>query len=205
MGYRASQQAFSGHSFQNGNYGAGTGATVGVLNGPKYAMKSGIGSKAFQNGDLKVGAIVAANCLGDVVENGTIIGGTRDDDGVLFIDSEQLLLQAYLLNKDFLGGNHTVLGCVITNARLDKVGATRVAAQAQNGLVRVIRPPHSMFDGDSMFVMSCGDVETTLDAVGILALRAVEAAVLDGVKKARALAGYPAMNQDAAIEASSSI
>jgi L-aminopeptidase/D-esterase-like protein len=197
MGYGASQDAFAGGKFESGNYGAGTGATVGLLRGVKHAMKGGIGSAAFQVGELKVGAIVAVNCLGDVVEGGTIIAGTRADDGVSFADSERLLLQEYQFNKDFLGGNHTVLGCVITNARLDKVGATRVAAQAQNGLVRVIRPPHSVFDGDTMFAMCFGEVETTLDAVGILAIRAVEAAVLDGVKSARELAGYPAICRDA--------
>jgi hypothetical protein len=48
-----------------------------------------------------------------------------------------------------------------------------------------------------MFAMCFGEIETTLDAVGILAIRAVEAAVIDGVKSARELAGYPAINRDA--------
>ena len=66
---------------KNGNFGAGTGATVGKILGDSHAMKGGIGTYAVQAGDLKVGAVVAVNCLGDIVDNGSIIAGALNEDG----------------------------------------------------------------------------------------------------------------------------
>jgi len=68
MGYAACENAFSGMKFQSGNYGAGTGATIGTIGGLNNAMKGGIGSFAFHHDNLCVGAIVAVNCVGDIYD-----------------------------------------------------------------------------------------------------------------------------------------
>jgi L-aminopeptidase/D-esterase-like protein len=203
MGYAASENAFAGKPFQSGNYGAGTGATLGKTRGMAYAMKGGIGCAALRYGDLAVAAVVAVNCAGDVVEQGKIIAGVRDD--ITFADSECIILEAYQNDKDFFSGKavdpaieagdgNTVLACIITNAKLDKAGATRLAAQGQNGIARCIRPAHSVFDGDTVFALCSGLVPATGDAVGILGSRAVEDAIIDAVKSARSLYGYPAFS-----------
>ena len=67
MGYAACENAEKGN-YRDGNFGAGTGATVGKLYGPEFCMKSGIGSYAVQIGELQVGAIVAVNALGDIYD-----------------------------------------------------------------------------------------------------------------------------------------
>lgn len=67
MGYEACLNAEKGN-YKDGNVGAGTGATVGKLHGADDCMKSGIGSYAVQIGELKVGAIVAVNALGDIYD-----------------------------------------------------------------------------------------------------------------------------------------
>jgi L-aminopeptidase/D-esterase-like protein len=193
MGYRATQNAFSGAPFQRGNFGAGTGATVGHCRGSAFSMKGGIGAAAFKIGELRVGAIVAVNPFGDVIENGHIIAGVRADDGVGFADTEALMLSTAAELKGGMGQN-TMIGCIITNAKMDKGAIGKVAAQGQNGIANVIRPPHSMFDGDTIFAMAFGEVQAMPDVVGILARRAVEAAVIDGVKSARPLAGFSAIN-----------
>jgi L-aminopeptidase/D-esterase-like protein len=192
MGYLACQNAGTGNAFQSGNFGAGTGATIGKVRGLNFAMKGGIGAAAFQFGELKAGAVVAVNCGGDVVENGKIIAGARSDDGVSFTDSELVMLADYCQDKDFFIAN-TVLGCVISNADVDKAGATRIAEQGQNGIARAVRPAHSVFDGDTVFAMCSGEVKATADAVSILAAMAVEAAIIDAVKSAETLFGYPAV------------
>jgi L-aminopeptidase/D-esterase-like protein len=196
MGYRGTQNAFSESPFQSGNFGAGTGATVGHYRGPEFAMKGGIGAATFQAGDLKVGAAVAVNCLGDVIENGKIIAGTRAEDGVSFAVSETLVLQNWNVMATRFSAHHTVIGCVITNAKLDKVATSKIARQGQNGLANVVRPPHGIFDGDTMFAMSYGEVVAGIDAVGILARRSVEEGIYDGVKAARSFAGFPSINDD---------
>ncbi|MDR1927224.1 MAG: P1 family peptidase [Oscillospiraceae bacterium] len=191
MGYAACANAFLNQPFASGNFGAGTGATVGKARGAAHAMKGGIGAAAFRHGALLVGAVAAVNCVGDVMHNDKIIAGTRGGNGKRFADSEQSLLDEYQTPKDFFSGN-TVLGCVVTNARLDKPAAAKLAAHGQNGIARTIRPAHSTFDGDTVFAMCSGEIEATADAAGILAARAMEAAILDAAYSAKALHGYPA-------------
>ncbi|MDR2759135.1 MAG: P1 family peptidase [Spirochaetaceae bacterium] len=198
MGYAACGNAFRGEPFQSGSFGAGTGATVGKFRGPAYAMKGGIGSAAWRQGGLLVGAVAAVNCVGDVLEKGRIIAGVRGDDGRTLVGTEGLILEAYEAPRDFfsgapLEGTNTVLGCIITNARLDKSGAALLARQGQNGIARAIRPAHSIYDGDTVFAFCSGEAAASLDAAGILAAWAMEGAVIDAVKSARSLGGYPAV------------
>src|SRR5690606_33343923 len=56
-------------------------------------------------------------------------------------------------------GGHTTIGVVATNARLDKARARKVAQMAHDGLARAIRPSHTLFDGDTLFALSTGQVE----------------------------------------------
>jgi L-aminopeptidase/D-esterase-like protein len=161
-------------------------------------MKGGIGCAAFRYADLKVGAVFAVNCLGDVYEGGRIIAGARGDTPGTFANGELVLLSEYNRPRDAFTG-HTVIGCIITNAKLSKAAATRLAGQGQNGIARMIRPAHTLFDGDTVFAMCSGDIPTTPDAAGVLASVAVEQAILDAVKSARPLAGFPSMNQDSEV------
>jgi L-aminopeptidase/D-esterase-like protein len=192
MGYRACENSFRDLPFQSGNFGAGTGATFGSMKGVQYAMKGGVGAAAFQIGKLMVGAIVALNALGDVVQDGKIVAGLRSEDGTTFVGTEEVVLDVYQKAPDVFGSN-TVLVCIITNGKFDKLDATRLAAHGQNAIARMIRPSHTLFDGDTVFAMCGGEVESGAIAAGILAGRAVEAAILDAVMSARPLCGYPSL------------
>jgi L-aminopeptidase/D-esterase-like protein len=198
MGYAACENAFRGGSFQSGNFGAGTGATIGKARGIRYAMKGGVGAAAFRYGSLEAGAVAAVNCVGDIVKDGAIIAGALGDDRRSFADSERIILGAYRSDRDFFSGadgsgGNTVLGCVITNAAFDKAGAARLAGQGQNAIARLVRPAHSVFDGDTVFALCAGAVKAAMDAAGILCAAAMEAAIIDAVQNARALGGYPAL------------
>ena len=198
MGYAACENAFRGGAFQSGNFGAGTGATVGKSRGIRYAMKGGIGAAAFRYGDLEAGAVAAVNCVGDIVKDGAIIAGVLGDDLRSFAGSEGIILETYRSDRDFFSdaddhGGNTVLGCIITNAAFDKAGAARLAGQGQNGIARRVRPAHSIFDGDTVFALCAGAVKTTIDAAGILCVAAMEAAIVDAVQNARTLGVYPAL------------
>jgi len=194
MGRAACENAFKHEPFRSGSFGAGTGATVGKARGRAFAMKGGVGSCAFRHGELIVGAVMAVNCVGDIVDGATgrIIAGTRADDGRSFAGSEAVILDGYRELADIISGN-TVIGCVVTNAALDKAQATKLASLGQNGIARSVRPAHTVYDGDTVFTLCTGEVPATLDAVGILAAAAVEGAIADAVRSASSLCGYPSV------------
>lgn len=190
MGYAACINAFA-EPLLSGSVGAGTGAVIGKTNGNDYAMKGGVGSAAFKVGDLMVGATIAVNCVGDIFDSksGKIIAGVLSKDKKSLGCSEELMLINYKSQKDIFSEN-TVIGCVITNADLTKAQATKLAAIGQNGIARTVRPAHSVFDGDTIFSLCTGYVEADFDAIGILAARAVEAAILDAITSAESLHGF---------------
>ncbi|MHB8770951.1 MAG: P1 family peptidase [Syntrophales bacterium] len=189
MGYRACLNAGSAECRQ-GSVGAGAGATVGKILGGERAMKSGLGCHALQVGELKVGALVAVNCLGDVIDplTGRKLAGPLNDDRRSLADTEAIMVEAYADKKNLFSGN-TTIGLVATNAALTKAQATKLASMAHDGYARTMRPAHSMVDGDTIFAMSTGPVEADLSVVGLLASRVMERAVVAAVKNAEPLCG----------------
>jgi L-aminopeptidase/D-esterase-like protein len=189
MGYRACVDAERGRGGQ-GNIGAGAGATVGKAFGMGRAMKSGLGCFALQAGDLKIGAIVAVNALGDVLDpaTGERLAGLLTEDLKSLADTEEALISAYAEKMDFFGGN-TTLGVVATNASLTKAQAAKVASMAHNGSARALRPAHTLFDGDTIFVLATGHVRADATVVGLLAAKVVERSIVVAVKSARSLCG----------------
>ena len=195
MGRRAAENALD-PSFTPGcgSVGAGTGATVGKFHGMEHAMRGGIGACAFKSGNLKAGALIAVNCLGDVIDpdTGRIVAGAWDREQRRFLDTEQELIRSCDSSRRDLFAGNTTIGVVATNARLTKAQARKIASMAHDGLARTMRPAHTMVDGDTIFALSTGDIEADINGIGALAARAVEGAVLDAVKKATAGYGYPA-------------
>lgn len=195
MGYSACVKA-SDSDYQEGNVGAGTGATIGKYLGIEYAMKGGIGIYCVQEGDLQVGAVVAVNCMGDVVDNktGKIIAGMLDENKYDFRNTEETMIQDYSKKRNLFSGN-TTIGAVITNGKLSKAQANKIASMAHNGYARTIRPSHSMVDGDTIFVLATGEEEVDINVVGLLAARVVEEAVMRGVSKADSLHGVVSLKE----------
>lgn len=189
MGYRACLNA-SNQSCPRGNVGAGTGATVGKILGMERAVKGGLGTCALQIGDVKIGAIVAVNCLGDVIDpsDGTVVAACRTDSGPG--NTEDILTQSLGEKKNLFAGN-TTIGAILTNAELTKAQATKIASMAQNGYARTMRPAHTLFDGDTIFAMGTGEVQADISSLGAIAARVMERAVIAGVRSARDLCGVP--------------
>jgi L-aminopeptidase/D-esterase-like protein len=189
MGYEACVCAHAKDVMQ-GNAGAGAGATVGKIRGMEHAMKSGLGSYALQIGELKIGALVAVNCLGDVLDplSGEKLAGPLNEDMFTVADTEEIMIKSYAEKKDLFSGN-TTIGVIATNAAFTKAQAAKLASMAQNGYARTMRPAHSMYDGDTIFAMSTGTVEADLTVVGFLAARAMERAVVAAVKNTKSLCG----------------
>lgn len=198
MGYAACV-ASEKHMIREGNYGAGTGATVGKLCGPKGMMKSGLGVYAVQVGELKVGAVVVVNAVGDVLdEHNKIIAGMLNDDGTGFADTRRVMLEEYGMHDTLFslraaaGTTNTTIGAVVTNGKFDKSHMKKIAALASNGFVRTIRPVNTTADGDSLYALSVGGVEADVSTTGTIASYVVEQAVRRAVLTAEQAYGVPA-------------
>ena len=191
MGYEACKGAYK-NNYQDGNFGVGTGATVGKFRGLDYCMKSGIGSYAVQIGELKVGAIVAVNALGDIYDHhsGRIVAGMLNEERSAFADTAKLLYCSYEVHDNKFVGN-TTIGAIITNARFDKSQLSKIAGMAHNGYARSIRPVHTSADGDSIYALSVGNIAADCDMVGTLAADVMSEAILSAVKNAESAYGYP--------------
>ena len=177
MGYEASLNAEK-KNYQDGSYGAGTGATVGKILGPQSSMKSGIGTYCVKIGELMVGAIVAVNAFGTVYEGETPIAGPLQEGHVL--STEDMLISG--LEASFKG--NTTIGAIITNANLTKAEASKVASMSHDGFARAIRPVHTMVDGDTIFTLAKGSVKTDLNILGTASAMVMEKAIHKAVKSA---------------------
>lgn len=185
MGRQACENA-TDENLSEGDVGAGCGATVGKLRGTAGWCNSGIGSWAetTENG-ITVAALIAVNAFGDVLENGKIIAGTRDEHG-LFLDTAQGIIN-HASTLAFSGKN-TTIGVIATNVKLTKAQAAKVAGMAHDGLARCISPVHTTLDGDTLFCLSTEEIElptAPVDLVGIMAAKVTKQAVTRGVRAAK--------------------
>lgn len=192
MGFKACLNSENYKDDINGNIGAGYGATVGKFLGTDYSMKGGLGTYAIKVGSLEVGAIVAVNCLGDVIDpsNLNIIAGAYDHENKEFLNTERLIIENLENPKNPFKGN-TTIGIIVTNADFTKAEANKVASMAHNGYGRTMRPAHTMFDGDTIFTMSTNKVTADVTTVGMLAATVMEKAIIRGIKSAQGLFNIP--------------
>lgn len=195
MGYQACLNARAEEPAQ-GSVGAGTGATLGKLRGMHRAMKGGLGCFALQTGALKVGALVAVNCLGDVVDprTGRKLAGLLEEDGRTLADTEAAMVASVSDSRSLFSVN-TTIGVVATNASLTKAQATKLASMAHDGYARTMRPAHTLVDGDTIFALSIGSVRADLSVVGLLAARVMERAVIAAIENAESLCGLKSYAQ----------
>ena len=182
MGYRACEIA-SDEFLKQGNYGAGCGATVGKIKGPEYAMKGGIGSYSIKlDNGLVVSALIAVNAFGDVYEDGEIIAGVLNSSKTRILSSYELMKQG--VSKGGFSIDNTTIGIVATNAKLDKAGCKKVSQMAHDGYAKAIFPIHTSHDGDTIFTMSTGEIETDITLLGSLAVEVVEKSIINAIKNA---------------------
>jgi L-aminopeptidase/D-esterase-like protein len=200
MGHKAAENAFANVSWKDGNTGAGTGAMVGdgtaAIGGS--TMKGGLGSYAFKFGDLYVGALVAVNASGNIVDpdSGSIVAGAISKDGT-FIDIESWTMDSrYDPPKSV---ENTTIGIIVTNAALTQAQAKKLAEMAHDGYARAIRPTHTASDGDTIFALALGTVDSrslvwkneqaNMNLLGVLSVNAMQRAIVSAVSNAETLMG----------------
>jgi len=191
-GYAACEAA-SPQPPAEGNVGAGAGATVGKLFGLSRAMKGGIGTASLTVDGIVVGAIVAVNAVGNIVDpkTGRTVAGARTKRGDALIAPGEIFSGE--LGATSAPGGSTTIGVVATNATLTKVQAHKLAQAAHDGLARAVVPAHTMLDGDTMFVMAASDAKSCNPTLlGMMASEVVTAAIVRAVLAARSLPNLPA-------------
>jgi L-aminopeptidase/D-esterase-like protein len=186
-GYAACEAA-STHAPSQGLFGAGLGATVGKLWGIGRSVRGGIGTASLRLGRFTVGALVAVNAIGDVLdEQGRVIAGARHEDGTRFVNSTAALLAGAGPQHitATMAGSATTIGVVATDALLSKAQATQLAALAHHGLSRAVSPITAN-DGDALFALATGTAGQggDINALGAMAAEAVARAIRNAVRAA---------------------
>lgn len=168
---RAAYLARSEDPVAMGPVGAGTGATVGKLAGIEHATPSGIGSASATVGDATLGALVALNAVGDIYAlSGERLTGSAENDE---------------LARQNLGfAQSTTLVALATDAIIERSEMRRLAIRAHDALAATIRPAHTRYDGDTVFVVSNGVVEADPDGLAEAAFTTVAASVTAAIDHA---------------------
>jgi L-aminopeptidase/D-esterase-like protein len=193
-GYKACVAASTG-PVAEGCVGAGAGATIGKMFGGGFSMKSGLGTASVRVGNtgIVVGAIVAVNAFGDVVDphSGKVIAGARSADGKGYRDSMAQMMGGYRVVPQ--PAANTTIGVVATNAKFTKTQMNKIAQMAHDGYARAINPVHTMSDGDTIFSMSTGTTDVVADesAIGAIAATVMSRAIVRAVMQATSI---PALN-----------
>jgi L-aminopeptidase/D-esterase-like protein len=209
MGYRAAASA-SSEAPAEGNAGAGMGASVGKMFGETLAMKAGLGTASMNiGGGVTVGALVAVNAWGDILDPQTnqIIAGLRSGKiGPLRVGKKDTFADTIRLMKSTVGRGtlrvglarrtNTVIGVIATNAKLTKSQGTKVAQMAQDAVARTIRPSHTLLDGDVIFALSTGARNADISIIGAFAAEVMTEAILRAVRKAAPAGGLPGLYQE---------
>lgn len=222
-GYRAAARA-SGGAVAQGSVGAGTGATVAKQAGPNRRLKGGLGtaSEVLENGVI-AGALVAVNAVGTILDPATaeVVAAPRGNRRGSFVDIDAVLrtgkswrdlhpeesAPAAAPSKaspraaaadPALKGQNTTIAVVATNAKLTKALANRLATVCHDAFARTTWPAHTRGDGDAIFTLATGEIEVDPAGYGALeamATRALERAVLNGVRLADSLDGVPSAGE----------
>ncbi len=204
MGYKACQQA-SSNKPKEGNFGAGTGATIGKIMGMGQAMKSGIGTSCREIAPgILVGALVAVNALGDIMDyhNNHIIAGARSlikgpvkigsKDSVFANTLDVMSSKLGQVALSFASKQNTIIGVIATNAVLDKDGSNKFADSASNGIALTVRPAFTMLDGDTVFSLATCRKKADLNLLCAYAPFVFADAVINAVMQAESAGGLPA-------------
>ena len=169
-GYAAAGAAKDG-PVATGRVGAGAGATAGKYLGMDQAVRTGLGSAAVETRGAVVGAIAVPNpAVGDVYD----LEGRR-----LVAGHGRSWSEIAAAARGIDARENTTLVVVATDARLSKSGCAQLANSAHAGIARVIRPSHTPYDGDTVFVVSTGTgPEVGLDALAIAVQEAVARSIV---------------------------
>ncbi len=193
MGYKACEVA-NDKELKQGNFGAGCGATVGKVKGAEYCMKGGIGSYSIKlDNGLVVAALVAVNAFGDVYENGKVIAGVLNNEKNKVLNTYDLMKNG--VNSGGFNIDNTTIGIVATNAKLTKAECKKISQMSHNGYAKAIFTIHTPHDGDTIFTIATGEVESDVTLLGSIATEVVEKSIINAIKNAKSIDNIPSYEE----------
>ena len=185
MGYTACLDARE-DNYTQGNIGVGAGVTVGKWSGPEHMMKGGFGLAGVQIDELIIKAAVVVNAIGDVVNSdSSVLAGARDQDGQWLAGRYPFRFVPFAAPPQM--GTNTTLAVVMTNARMSKQDAYRLAQRAHDGFAIAIRPTHMTHEGDTAFALATEQVDAPFEKVATAAVEMVAEAIRNAVRHAHSL------------------
>lgn len=186
--YKAAKEAKK--NIMSGSYGAGTGAVVGKLRGTAYGMKGGTGYVEETGVEgVTTGTIAIVNAFGDIIEDGRIIAGALNDQKNSFINTAKNMEFGIIRDSGDISIENTTIVVVITEAKLTKREALRVAIMASGGMADAINPVWTPYDGDMVVVLSVGNKKIDPRIIGVRARKLVKKAIIEAIKTASGLGG----------------
>jgi L-aminopeptidase/D-esterase-like protein len=192
-GYAACKSA-AAEVTARGTIGAGTGATVGKWAGIAARMKGGFGVAVFEKDGLCMAAAAVVNAVGDVLdESGGILAGARTRDGVWLANKDPLRTFG---RSDQIRAANTTLVVIMTNSKLTKVEANRLAQRAHDGMARAIKPVHTSYDGDVVFCLASGEVIAGFDILAELGADLTSQAIRNAVQLATSVDDVPSAGSE---------
>ena len=186
MGYRACAHALDCNQHPEGNYGGGTGATVGKIAGMNRATKGGLGIYAVEVAGLQMAAVTVVNALGDVFSatTGEKLAGLTTPNREGWSDIREALY-AFTQSTDLFTRNNTTISAIVTNGDFTKAQLTKLAAMATSAYARCINPVGTLADGDTVYAASVGTHPADLNMAGTLAAQVLAEAIQRAVVTAR--------------------
>lgn len=180
----AACEAASDEDPPQGRVGVGAGCTVAKIGGRAHAEPGGQGWAVVTGGGISVAAIMAVNAVGEIIahDGSVLVASKAPAEAPRF--PEHTMEEVHGWGEAAAQATNTVIGCVVTDAKLSKTGACRAADLAHGGIARAVDPAHTSADGDTLFLLATGQVEVgpqAVDLVAALAARAVAAAIRNAV------------------------
>jgi L-aminopeptidase/D-esterase-like protein len=186
LGKKAFKKAQS-NQVEVGRSGAGRFVTVGKYFGREFSEESGQGAAFFQDKGLKIFGLTVLNAVGNIYdEKGDIIKGSFDKKTQkhLSIAGELMTGKKSLPPKT---KENTTISILVINADLSRTDLKRIAVMAHTGMAASIRPFHTPWDGDTLFVVSTRSFKPTKDFevtdIGTIGAEIMNQAVRNAVEK----------------------
>jgi len=158
-GYDAAENASD--TFEVGNVGAGTGATVGKLLSLKQTDKGGLGFSYNIINGITIMVLTVVNNFGNILDqNGNTIAGVRDNNGEFITD-----FMKHFKNYSPNPSENTNLSVVLTDAELTREELIKLSKSSVTAFSKHFYPALSSADGDVIVAISTGDKKSVLDII----------------------------------------
>jgi L-aminopeptidase/D-esterase-like protein len=176
----AAYMAASNGPVELGRVGAGAGTSAAKWRGFEHLVRTGIGSASFETADGHlVAALVVLNPVGDVFTlEGEALTGGEPVPGPPGLRPQPV---------------NTVLCHVVTDSAMSRSELSRLAVRAHDAIGACIRPAHTRWDGDVVFVTAvgtvAGDIDLAAEGAFVATGRAIESGVRASIGQRRKFGG----------------